>query len=120
MMSAFTSWMIMTFMAFMQPAISRPMPDFIVTEYDVVVPVPVPVYKPIDTINCSECLSFMNSVKNETEVLENIVYEIEQVCGRIYGSAAHECVNAASDMEKTLAYLAGHNSTQLCKTLHYC
>ena len=116
MMSAFRSWMMMAFMTLMQPTISRPMPDFIVTEYDVV----FPVNTPIDNINCSECLSFMNRIKNETEVLENLVYEIEQVCGRIYGSAGHECVNIASDMEKALAYLARHNSTQLCKSLHYC
>ena len=68
MMSAFTSWMMMTFMAFMQPAISRPMPDFVVTEYDVV----VPVYKPIETINCSQCIHIMDTAKNDSVILEHV------------------------------------------------
>ena len=110
-MSAFM-W-IFGLMTIMQPVWSKPMPDYIVTEYDVVIPMH-------NSINCSECIALMNSVKNETEILENIVYEIEQVCGRIYGPAAHECVNVTSDMEKALAYLARHNSTQVCKNLHYC
>jgi len=112
-MSAFM-W-IFGLMTLMQPVFSKPMPDYIVTEYDVVIPM-----HHTNTINCSECISFINSVKNETEVLEKVVHEIEQVCSNIYGPAAHECVNVTHDMEKGLAYLVDHNSTQVCKNLHYC
>jgi hypothetical protein len=116
MMTAFTSWMMMTFMAFMQPAISRPMPDFVVTEYDVV----VPVYKPIETINCSQCIHIMDTAKNDSVILEHVARDVEDICSRIYGPAAHECVNVTHAIESGLAYLESHNSTDLCHHLHYC
>ena len=115
MMSAITTWML-TFMAFMQTGASRPMPDFVVTEYDVV----VPVYKPIETINCSQCIHIMDTAKNDTIILEHMAHDVEEICSRIYGPAAHECVNVTQSIEKGLAYLVSHNSTALCQHLHYC
>lgn len=108
--------MFMTFMAFMQSVITMPAPDFIVTEYNVV----VPVNKPMVEINCSQCVKYVNYVKNDTLLLENIAEDIERVCFMIYGPAAHECVNVTKDIERGLNYFTSHNSTEVCKNLHYC
>lgn len=114
-MSAITAWML-TFIAFMQTGGSKPRPDFVVTEYDVV----VPVYKPIETINCSQCIHIMDTAKNDTIILEHMAHDVEEICSRIYGPAANECVNVTQSIERGLAYLESHNSTALCQHLHYC
>lgn len=72
------------------------------------------------TTNCSECIHFMDRVKNETQPIINIVNQIEKVCGHIFGPAAKQCVNITSDLEKTLEHIEHTNATVLCKEIHYC
>lgn len=71
-------------------------------------------------ITCSQCISTINTLKNETAYLSRIAKDIEYVCGKIFGPAAHECVEVTEDIREGLNYLASHNSTQVCRNLHYC
>ena len=71
-------------------------------------------------ISCSECIHTIDIVKNETAFLAKVASGVEYICGKIYGPAAHECVNITDDLRKSLDYLSQHNSTTVCQHLHYC
>lgn len=71
-------------------------------------------------ITCSQCISFVNTLKNETEFLSKVATDIEFVCGKIFGPTAHQCVTVTDDIKRGLDYLSKHNATQLCQDLHYC
>lgn len=80
-----------------------------------------PVMVPISqNITCNECVSMVNTLKNETAFLSKIAQDVEYVCGKIFGPAAHECVNVTDDIRKGLDYLSKHNATEVCRHLHYC
>lgn len=71
-------------------------------------------------ITCSECIHTIDILKNETAFLANVTSGVEYICGKIYGPAAHQCVNITDDLRKSLDYLSQHNSTTVCQHLHYC
>lgn len=74
----------------------------------------------VPNVTCSECIHTVDFLKNETAFLAKIAGDVEYICGRIYGPAAHECVNVTDELRKGLDYLSNHNSTEVCKHLHYC
>lgn len=74
----------------------------------------------VQNITCSKCISTVTTLKNDTAFLSRITQDIEYVCGKIFGPAAHECVNVTDDIRKGLDYLSKHNATEVCKHLHYC
>jgi hypothetical protein len=69
---------------------------------------------------CTQCIKYINIMKNDTVFLGKLVQDVEYVCGKIYGPAAHECVNVTKDISKGLDYLEKHNATNVCEHLHYC
>ena len=71
-------------------------------------------------ITCNLCVNAINNVKNETGFLNHLAKDIEYVCGKMFGPAAHQCVNVTQDIRNGLAYLNNHTSTDICHTLHYC
>jgi hypothetical protein len=80
--------------------------------------VPTPIN--IQNNTCNECIHTIDVLKNETAFLSNITSDVEYICGKIYGPAAHECVIITDDMRKSLDYLCKHNSTIVCHHLNYC
>jgi len=97
--------------------VSIPCNDIIIIDTPVMVsfiPTTVP------SINCSQCVTTVNALKNETAFLSKIAKDVEYVCGKIFGPAAHECVNVTDDIRKGLVYLSKHNATEVCRHLHYC
>ena len=71
-------------------------------------------------ITCSQCVNAINNLKNETVFLNHLAKDVEYVCGKIFGPAAHQCVNVTQDIRNGLAYINNHTSTEICHTLHYC
>jgi hypothetical protein len=115
-MSAFT--LLFAMMSFTGATdVSIPCNDIIIIDTPVMVsfiPTTVP------NITCSQCIKTVNTLKNETAFLSKIAQDVEYVCGKIFGPAAHECVNVTDDIRKGLDYLSKHNATEVCRHLHYC
>ena len=107
-------------LALFATSFALPMPDYLVTESAVVVPLYSKTGCMETNINCTQCVNFMNVVKNDTQVLINVTKDIENICSKIYGPTAHECVNVTHSIEKGLNYIVEHNSSSICKHLHYC
>lgn len=74
---------------------------------------------------CTNCEYFIDFIRYEVDLgnktIEDITILLRNICSKIIGPGAHECIDIANDIENISEMIAyGMNNTNICENLHFC